>query len=85
MRKNIWSLRDSYEKDEKPNGTKIVVCNYLSKEFKWSKSRGYDTYWWHANNLHPTKIMKSKAKNQTQIARYTSPTQLFSYFDANNT
>ena len=32
------------KKIEKFDGMIIVVCNYCSKEFKWSKSGGYDTY-----------------------------------------
>ena len=37
------------------------------------------------NNAHPTKVMKSKAKGQTQILRYASPNnQLFRYSDSNN-
>ena len=69
----------------KSDGIFIVVCNYCSKKFKWSKSGGYDTYRWHINNTQPTKATKSKAKGQTQIFRYASPSnQLFRYFDVNN-
>ena len=85
----IWKKSDLFEvqmkKIEKPDGSKMVVCNYYSKEFKWSKSGGYNTYQWHVNNLHPTEIAKSKAKGQTQISRYISPnTQLLSYSITNN-
>ena len=59
-------------KIEKINGTIIIVCNYYFKEFKWSIFEGYYTYQ-HVNNFYPTKVMKSKAEWQTQIAKYASP------------
>ena len=43
---------------EKPDGTKIIICNYCSKELKWSKSGYYSTYRRHINSLHPTKARR---------------------------
>ena len=69
----------------KSDGNLAIVCNYCSKEFRWSKSGGYSTYRRHINNTHPTEATKSKTKDQTQISKYASPTnQLFRYFDVNN-
>ena len=39
---------------ENIDGTKIVVCNYCLKDFKWSKFRDYDTYRKHVDDEHPT-------------------------------
>ena len=50
------------KKIEKSDGTIVVICNYYSKEFKWSESKGYDTYRRHVNNDHPIEIAKLKAK-----------------------
>ena len=57
---------------EKSDETILVVCNYFSKEFKWSKFGGYGTYRRHINNAHPTETDKSKVKGQTQFSRYVS-------------
>ena len=43
---------------EKSDGTKIIICNYCSKELKWSKSGNYSTYRRHINSLHPTKARR---------------------------
>ena len=73
------------KKIEKSDGTKIVVCNYCSKEFKWSKSRSYGTYRRYVNNLHPIETARSKLNGQTHIVRYSFLNiQLFRYSDANN-
>ena len=73
------------KKVTKSDGSLAIVCNYCSKEFKWSKSGGYGTYRRHINNIHPTEAAKSKAKGQAQISRYASANnQLFRYSDANN-
>ena len=53
------------KKVTKSNESLAIVCNYCSKEFKWSKSGGYGTYRRHINNTHPTETTKSKAKGQT--------------------
>ena len=44
MRKKFDLFKVHIKKVEKLDRTKIIVCNYCSKEFKWSKSRSYDTY-----------------------------------------
>ena len=73
------------KKVENTNRTKIVVCIFCSKEFKWSKSEVYDTYLIYVNSLHPTETVRSKSRGQIQIVRYVSPNiQLFRYFYANN-
>ena len=73
------------KKVTKSDGSLAVVCNYCSKEFKWTKSGGSGTYRQHINNTHPTEAAKSKAKGQTQISRYASANdQLFRYSNANN-
>ena len=61
------------KKVEKFNGTNIIVCNYCSKEFKWSKSRGYDTYRKYVDGKHPIEVTRSKSRGETQIAIYASP------------
>ena len=73
------------KKVAKSDGNLTIVCNYCSKEFRWSKFGGYGTYRRHVNNTHPTEAAKSKAKGQTQISRYASSNdQLFRYSDTNN-
>ena len=73
------------KKVTKSDRSLAIVCNYCSKEFRWSKSGGYDTYRWYINNTHPIEATKSKANGQTQISRYASANdQLFRYSDANN-
>ena len=73
------------KKVTKSDGSLAIVCNYCSKEFRWSKSGGYSTYWRHINNTHPTEAAKSKAKSLTQISKYASANdQLFRYSNANN-
>ena len=73
------------KKVTKSDGSLAIVCNYCSKEFRWSKSGGYGTYRRHINNTHPTEAVKSKAKGQVQISRYASANdQLFGYSNANN-
>ena len=73
------------KKVEKLDRTKIVVYNYCSKEFIWSKSKSYDTYWRHVNDKNLTEATGSKSRGQNQIARYIYPnTQLFCYYDTNN-
>ena len=52
------------KKITKSDGSLAIVCNYCSKEFKWSKSGDYGTYRRHINNTHPTETVKSKAKDQ---------------------
>ena len=85
MRKKSDLFEVHMKKVTKSDGSLAIVCNYCSKEFRWSKSGGYDTYRRHINNTHPTEAAKSKAKGQTQISRYASANdQLFRYSDANN-
>ena len=73
------------KKVTKSDGSLEIVCNYYSKEFRWSKSGGYDTFRRHINNTHPTEVAKPKAKGQAQISKYASANdQLFRYSDANN-
>ena len=73
------------KKVTKSDGSLAIVCNYCSKEFRWSKSGSYGTYRRHINNTHPTETAKSKANGQTQISRYAfANDQLFRYSDANN-
>ena len=42
----------------KLDGMIIIVCNYWSKDFKWSKFKGYGTYRRHINNIHPNEAAK---------------------------
>ena len=73
------------QKIDKPDGTMVVLCNYCSEKFKWSKFGGYNIYRRHVNNRHPTKAARSRSRAQIQIAKYAFPnTQLFRYSDANN-
>ena len=83
MRKKIDLFEVHMKKVIKLNGIITIICNYCFKEFKWSKFGGYDTYWRHITNTYPTESTKSKAKGQTQIARYVSP-NTFRYSDTNN-
>ena len=84
-RKKFYLFEVHMKKSTKSDGSLVIVCNYCSKEFKWSKSGGYDTYRRHINNTHLTEVTKSKANGQAQIFRYASANdQLFHYFDANN-
>ena len=48
------------KKVENSDGTKIVVCNYCLKEFKWSKFEGYDTYRRHVDDKYHIKAMRLK-------------------------
>ena len=73
------------KKVENPDEIKIVVCNYWSKELKWSKFGGYNTYWRYVDSLHLTKAVWLKPIGQTKIKRYISlKTQLFRYSNVNN-
>ncbi|KAK2634343.1 hypothetical protein Ddye_029135 [Dipteronia dyeriana] len=71
------------KKVTKPNGTCWDVCNYCPKEYKWTKSEGYDTYRKHITTRHPAELAKGNA--QSQSFRFsTSDTQLFKYSDQAN-
>ena len=53
------------------------------KEFKWSKSGGYDTFRKHITSSHPDN--QARSSSQAQISRYaTSNQQLFKYNDEKN-
>ena len=72
------------KKVTKSDGSLVIVCNYYSKEFRWSKSGDYGTYRRHINNTHPTEAAKSKTKGQAQISGTLPLNQLFRYSDTNN-
>ncbi|KAK2657797.1 hypothetical protein Ddye_010849 [Dipteronia dyeriana] len=52
------------KKVTKPDGTCWAVCNYCSKEYKWTKSGGYSTYRKHITTRHPAELAKGNEQSQ---------------------
>ena len=70
------------EKTMEPRYLFVIIARKNSSD---QKLGGYDTYWRHVDDKYPTKVVRSKSRGQTQIARHASPNnQLFRYSYVNN-